>query len=223
MKLKLQPDLRIDCRSSFDRGRGPLSGEASTGERFACRRFLDICCRRGSFFLDLGEQPGRHRSTGALSFRRIVRETARLEDDGAQLGDCAATIVVEVPGPRHRILQESDHWCGRQAVLAAEMQESADKAVAIVVIVITAARPVAVIGKKLKHKIEQLHRFGDFRFGHWVGSSRSGITYSAYHRPPRSRDAARLQNDRRRAAKRNRRRRPCRARDAGERGAYLRY
>jgi hypothetical protein len=211
MKLKLQPDLRFDCRGSFDRGRRPLSGEAVAGERFACRRFLDICCRRGSFFLDLGEQPGRHRSSDALSLRVIVREIARLEDDGAQLGGAAATIVVEVyerkPGPRHRILQESDHWCGRQAVLAAQMQESADKAVATVSIVITTPRPMAVIGKKLKHKVEQLHRFGDFRFSHWVGSSRSGIKYSAYHQPPRSRDALAYKTTGAGLLKRNRRRR----------------
>jgi hypothetical protein len=57
------------------------------------------------------------------------------------------------------------------------MQESADKAVAAVSIVIAAARPVAVVGKELEHKVEQLDRFGDFHFGHWIESSRSGIAY----------------------------------------------
>ena len=52
-------------------------------------------------------------------------------------------------------------------MLPAKMYESADKAVAAVSIVITAARPVAVVGKKLEHEIEQLHCFCDFRFRHW--------------------------------------------------------
>jgi ribosomal protein S3 len=39
-------------------------------------------------------------------------------------------------------------------MLAAETQKSADEAVAAVSVVITAARPVAVIGKKLEHPIE---------------------------------------------------------------------
>jgi hypothetical protein len=33
---------------------------------------------------------------------------------------------------------------------------------------LTAARPVAVVGTKLEHEIEQLHRSCDFRFGHWA-------------------------------------------------------
>jgi hypothetical protein len=46
-------------------------------------------------------------------------------------------------------------------MLAAQMQKSADKAMAAVSIVITAARPVAVFGKMLEHQIEQLHRLRD--------------------------------------------------------------
>jgi len=46
------------------------------------------------------------------------------------------------------------------------MEKSADKAMAAVSIIITAARPVAVVGKKLEHVIQQLHSFFDFRFGH---------------------------------------------------------
>jgi hypothetical protein len=53
------------------------------------------------------------------------------------------------------------------------MQKGADKAMAAVAVIITAARPVRVIREKLKHQIEQLHRFTDFRFGHWLDSSRS--------------------------------------------------
>jgi hypothetical protein len=64
----------------------------------------------------------------------IIGETARLEDHGAQLGDATATTVVKVhkrkAGPGHRILQECDRRCPRQVMLAAQMQESADKAVA---------------------------------------------------------------------------------------------
>ena len=109
-----------------------------------------------------------------------MRETAGLEDDGAQLGDAAPTGVVEVhkrkAGPGHRIPQERDRRRRRQAMRAAQMQKSADKAVAAVSVIITAARPVAVVGKKREHEIEQLHRFCDVRFGHWFDRSRSGIT-----------------------------------------------
>jgi hypothetical protein len=66
----------------------------------------------------------------------ILGETAGLKDDGAQFGDAAATGVVEVyerkPGPGHRILQERDRRCPRQAMLAAQMQKSADQAVAAI-------------------------------------------------------------------------------------------
>jgi len=51
-------------------------------------------------------------------------------------------------------------------MLAAQMQKSADKAVAAVSVIITATRPVAVVGERLEHEIEQLRRFGDFRLGH---------------------------------------------------------
>ena len=52
-------------------------------------------------------------------------------------------------------------------MLAAEAQKRADKVVAAVPIVITAAGPVSVGGEKLDHQVKQLHRFGDFRFGRW--------------------------------------------------------
>ena len=45
--------------------------------------------------------------------------------------------------------QERDRQCRRQAMLAAQMQKRADKAVAAVSIIITAARPVAVVGRCL--------------------------------------------------------------------------
>jgi hypothetical protein len=103
----------------------------------------------------------------ALLFRMIIGETAGLEDYGAQLGDAAATRVIEVhkrkAGPGHRILQERDRRCPRQAMLAAQMQKSADKTVASVSVVITAARPVAVVGKILEHQgraAAPLARFG---------------------------------------------------------------
>ena len=95
----------------------------------------------------------------------IVGEAAGLQDDGAELSDAAATRVVEVhkrkAGPGHRILQERDRRCPRQAMLAAQMQKCADEAVAAVSVIITAARPVAVVGKMLEHQIEQLHRLRD--------------------------------------------------------------
>ena len=59
-------------------------------------------------------------------------------------------------------------------MLAAQMQESADEAMAAVSVVITAARPVAVVGKMLEHQIEQLHRLCYFRFRHWFERSRCG-------------------------------------------------
>ena len=102
--------------------------------------------------------------------RVIVREAAGLEDDGAQLGGAAATRVVEMherkAGAGHRILQERDCRRPRQAMFAAQMQERADKAVAAVSVVITAACPVTVVGKMLEHQVEQLQRLGDLGFRH---------------------------------------------------------
>jgi len=46
------------------------------------------------------------------------------------------------------------------------MQNSADKAMAAVSVIIAAAHPAAAVGKELEHKIEQLRRFGDVRLGH---------------------------------------------------------
>jgi hypothetical protein len=90
-----------------------------------------------------------------LSLRIVMGEAAGLQNDGAQLGDAAAAPVVEMhkrkSGPGHRILQERDRRRCRQAMLAAQMQKSADKAVAAVSVIITAARPVAAVGKKLEH------------------------------------------------------------------------
>ena len=63
-----------------------LGGEAFGGG-------LLVCCRRcSSLLLDLGEQPSLHRGGGALSFRIVVRETARLDDDGTQLGEATGCI-----------------------------------------------------------------------------------------------------------------------------------
>src|SRR5207237_9840592 len=107
-----------------------------------------------------------------------------------RLGCAAATSDVELhkreAGPRHGILQERDRRPPRQAMLAAQMQKSADKAAAAVSVIITAARPVAVVGKMLEHQVEQLHRLCDFRFPHWFDRSRSGVRPGAYHRPPQS-------------------------------------
>src|SRR5205085_8315719 len=92
----------------------------------------------------------------------------------AQLGDAAATGVVEVhkrkAGPGHRSLQERDRRCPRQAMLAAQMQKSADKAMAAVSVIIMAARPVAIDGEMLEHQVEQLHRLRDVGFRHWLSA-----------------------------------------------------
>jgi predicted nucleic acid-binding protein len=101
----------------------PLGGEAFGDEWLVRRRCSDIRCRRGSLFLDLGEQPGLDRGGRPRSLRIVMGETAGLENYGAQLGDAAATSVVEMhkrkARPRHRILQECDRRCHRQTMLAA--------------------------------------------------------------------------------------------------------
>ena len=56
-------------------------------------------------------------------------------------------------------------------MLAAQMQNSADKAVATISVVITATCPVAVVGKMLEHQIEQLHRLRHLVFRHWFERS----------------------------------------------------
>jgi hypothetical protein len=85
------------------------------GEWLVRRRFPDIGRRRGSFFLDLGEQPSLNRGGCLRSLRIIMGKTAGLEDYGAQLGDAAATSVVEVhnrkAGPGHRVLQKRARRC----------------------------------------------------------------------------------------------------------------
>ena len=67
----------------------------------------------------------------SLLLSMIVGETAGFEDYGAQLGDAATALVVEAykrkAGPGHRILQERDRRCSWQAMLAAQMQTSADE------------------------------------------------------------------------------------------------
>ena len=82
-----------------------LGGEAVGDERLGRGR--------GSFFLDLRERPGLDLGSRALSFRMIMSKTAGFQGYGAQLGDAAATRVVEVDkrkaGAGHRILQERDH------------------------------------------------------------------------------------------------------------------
>src|SRR5262249_38343715 len=116
-------------------------------------------------------------------------EAAGLEDDGAQLDDAAATTVVEVhkrkAGLGHRILQERNRRRPRQAMPAAQVQKSGDKAVAAVSVIITAACPVAVVGQILKHQVEQLHRLGDLGFRHWFERS-DWCDTKAYHRPMQS-------------------------------------
>ena len=100
-----------------------LGGDAVSGERLIRRRRLDISRRRGSSFLDLGEQPGLNRGGCPLSLCIIMGETTGLEDYGAQLSDAAATNVVEVhkrkAGPGHCVLQQRDYRCLRQAMFAA--------------------------------------------------------------------------------------------------------
>jgi hypothetical protein len=66
------------------------------------------------------------------------------------------------------------------------MQKSADKTMAAVSVVITAARPVAVVGKILEHQIEQMHRLRDLGFRHWFKRSRSWQRTHRITRRPQS-------------------------------------
>ena len=85
------------------------------------------------------------------SLRIIMCETVGLDDYGAQLSDAAAARVIEVhkrnTGPGHRILQERDRPRPRQAVVAAQMQESAEKTAAAASVIIAPARPMASSAK----------------------------------------------------------------------------
>jgi hypothetical protein len=65
-----------------------LGGEALRGEWLVWSRLPDIRRRRGALFPDRGGCP--------LSLRIVMGETSGLEDHGPQLGDAAATSVVEV-------------------------------------------------------------------------------------------------------------------------------
>jgi hypothetical protein len=140
--------------------------------------------RRGPFFSDLGEQPGLGRGGRPVLFRMIVGQAPGLQDDGAKFGNAAATRVIKVhkrkAGPGHRMLQERDRRRPWEAILAAQMQKSADQAMAAVSVVITAARPVAVVGKMLEHQVEQLHRLRDlgFRMGLSAPDPGNGRTVS---------------------------------------------
>jgi hypothetical protein len=93
------------------------------GELLVRRRFHHIRRWRGSFYLDLGEQPDLNHGGCPLSLGIVTGEAAGLDDYGAQLGDAAATSVVEVhkrkARPGHRILQKRDRRCRRQAMLSA--------------------------------------------------------------------------------------------------------
>ena len=53
-------------------------------------------------------------------------------------------------------------------------------------VIVTAPGPVAVVGKKVEHQIEQLHRLADFGFWHWFDPSQSRVTHEVYHRPQRA-------------------------------------
>jgi hypothetical protein len=51
-------------------------------------------------------------------------------------------------------------------MLAAKMEQGADKAVAAFSVIIRAARPMAVVGKELEHQIEQLDCFCGIHVSH---------------------------------------------------------
>jgi hypothetical protein len=184
------------CRmASRDRLRA-LRGKAVGDESLVRRRFRDRRRRSCPLSLDLGEQPCFGRGSRPLLLGVIISKTAGREDYGAELSEAAAITVVEVhkrkAGPGHGILQERDRLCLRQAMLAAQMQNNADKAMAAVSVVITASCPVAIVGKKLEHEIEQLHRF-HFRFGHLFACLRSGLqTHGSTGRPRPHRRYAQL-------------------------------
>src|SRR6516162_11532164 len=125
-------ERKANTAKGYEHGRS-LGGEAFKGEQLVRHRFFDVGRRRGTSFPDLIEQPGLGRGRGPLSFRIVMGEAAGPEDHGAQFGGAAAPRVVEVEkrnaGPGHSILQERDCRRRRQAMLAAKMEQGADKAV----------------------------------------------------------------------------------------------
>jgi hypothetical protein len=76
------------------------------------------------------------------------------------------------------------------------MQKCANKASAAVSVLITTARPVAVVGKVLEHQVEQLHRLCHLRFRHWVDRSqmRQGTHRITLRRKPQRRFSATLRD-----------------------------
>ena len=77
---KQDSNRRSPRRTTRDDRLWSLGGEVLGDERCVRRRIRDIRRRRGSFFLDLSEQPGLNRGGRALLLRMIAGETAGLED-----------------------------------------------------------------------------------------------------------------------------------------------
>jgi hypothetical protein len=69
-------------------------------------------------------------------------------------------------------------------MLTADMQKSADQATTAASIVVTAARPVAVVNKKLEHEVKQLHSFCGISVRHRSHCSDLSEETLAYHRVP---------------------------------------
>jgi hypothetical protein len=67
-------------------------------------------------------------------------------------------------------------------MLAADMQEGADQATTAVSIVVTASRPVAVVGKKLEYEVKQLHSFCGISVRHRSHCPDLSEETLAYHR-----------------------------------------
>ena len=76
----------------------------------------------------------------------------------------------------------SRSWAGFAGCCASAERASADEATTAVSIVVTAARPAAVVGKKLEHEVEQLHRFSRFRVRHQSNRPRFRLDVLGYHR-----------------------------------------
>jgi hypothetical protein len=104
--------LWLQSRSAAASCSGRSLGGEALGSEWLVRRFsADIGGRRGSLFLDVGEQPGLNRGGGPLPLCIITGETAGLEDYGAQLGDDLSPIPFCSALSRRRRLRKAFVSC----------------------------------------------------------------------------------------------------------------
>ena len=88
--------ISTTCRMASRRSAAAATRQGGWDESPVRRRFRGRSRRSCPLFLDLGEQPGLGCGSRPLLLRVIISKTAGREDYGEQLGDAAATTVVEV-------------------------------------------------------------------------------------------------------------------------------